>query len=118
MDAYMFKKMFHYVEVLILETFSTNEVLRRKAMLLLGNAPCHTNDDELLTSNFIVLFSLSSGTSLIQPLDQDVLENIKRNYRKKIKSISFYRENSGKRSSPEALKNSDAKNAILSCGMK
>ncbi|XP_071043105.1 jerky protein homolog-like [Parasteatoda tepidariorum] len=93
------------------ETFLKNQNLPRKAIILLDNAPCHPNDDELASDNIKALFLPPNVTSFIQPLDQGVLENIKRNYRKKLLKflIEGIEEN---KSVPETLKSLNVKDAV------
>ena len=58
-----------------------------KALLLMDNAPCHPCPDELESpSNRGIkhLFLPPNTTSLIQPMDQGVLECMKRRYRKEL----------------------------------
>lgn len=111
MDADLFKKWFFDEFVPNVETFLRNQNLPRKAVLLLDNAPCHPNDDELVSGNIKALFLPPNVTSLIQPLDQGVLENMKRNYRKKLLKalIEGIEEN---KSVPETLKSFNLKDAV------
>ena len=57
-----------------------------KALLLLDNCLAHPNEDELVSSNgrIVAKFLPSNVTSLIQSMDQGVLECLKRIYRKSI----------------------------------
>ena len=86
MDADLFKK-WSFDEFVSNMTFLRNQNLPRKATLLIDNAPSHPNDDELengdIKAIFFFLFLLSNVTSLIQPSNQGVLGNMKRNYQKK-----------------------------------
>jgi hypothetical protein len=56
--------------------------LPERAMLLLDNAPSHPNDRVLKTSDgrIFVAYLLPNVTSLLQPMDQGVLEAFKRRY--------------------------------------
>ena len=57
-----------------------------KALLLLDNAPAHPSTDLLQSEDgsFTCLFLPPNTTSLIQPMDQSVLESTKRRYRKEL----------------------------------
>lgn len=54
--------------------------LPEKAMLLLNTAPSHSSDDILKTEdgNIFVIYLSPNDTSLIQLMDQGVLESFKR----------------------------------------
>lgn len=60
--------------------------LPEKAMLLLDNAPSHPSIDILKTEdgNIFVTYLPPNVTSLIQPMDQGILETFKRRYRKSL----------------------------------
>ncbi|KOC71274.1 Jerky protein homolog-like, partial [Habropoda laboriosa] len=54
-------------------------------LLVLDNTPAHPSTSELLEierENVEILFLPPNVTSLIQPMDQSVIETFKRNYRK------------------------------------
>ena len=55
-----------------------------KALLLLDNAPAHPDESVLLSSDKSIkaMFLPPNTTALIQPMDQGVLESLKRRYRK------------------------------------
>lgn len=57
-----------------------------KALLLLDNAPAHPIDEDLqsIDEDFTVLYMPPNCTALIQPMDQNVIQNIKVNYKKKL----------------------------------
>ena len=58
--------------------------LDSKAVLLLDNAPSHPSASNLATSDGKIkcLFLPPNVTSIIQPMDQGVLENVKRRYKR------------------------------------
>jgi len=58
----------------------------QKALLLLNNCPGHPSAEELRSNdgNIFALFLLPNTTALIQPMDQNVIQNIKLNYRKSL----------------------------------
>jgi len=55
-----------------------------KALLLLDNAPAHPDAPSLVSSdrNIKAMFLPANTTALIQPMDQGVLEAVKRRYRR------------------------------------
>lgn len=57
-------------------------VSSKKALLLLDNAPSHPDADELVSESICAKFLPANTTSLIQPMDQGVLESVKRRYKK------------------------------------
>ncbi len=54
----------------------------KKALLLLDNAPSHPDAEELTCDNICAKFLPANTTSLIEPMDQAVLESLKRRYKK------------------------------------
>lgn len=53
-----------------------------KAVLLLDNAPSHPNEEELHSGDIRALFLPPNVTSLIQPMDQGILQSLKKKYRR------------------------------------
>lgn len=58
----------------------------RKAILLLDNAPTHPSEDELRDGEIKMMFLPPNVMSICQPMDQGVLETIKRNYHRQLLS--------------------------------
>lgn len=84
MNREIFKQWFleHFVP-------ETRKALRKKnlpckAILFLDNAPSHPDDDELRCGEIRAIFFPANVTSLIQPMDQGVLENLKKKYRRRL----------------------------------
>lgn len=84
MSGELFKKWFSEEFVPKVEIFLKDRNLERKALLLLDNAACHPDEEQLSSGDIKAYFLPPNVTSLAQPLDQGVLENLKRNYRKKL----------------------------------
>lgn len=56
-----------------------------KALLVLDNAPSHPKEDEInFDPNFRVLFLPPNCTAILQPMDQNLIQNIKVAYRKQL----------------------------------
>ncbi|XP_011708346.1 PREDICTED: jerky protein homolog-like [Wasmannia auropunctata] len=57
-----------------------------KVLLILDNAACHSNENELnsVNENFKVLFLPPNVTAVLQPMDQGVIEQTKRIYKKNV----------------------------------
>uniref|UniRef100_K7G5U3 DDE-1 domain-containing protein n=1 Tax=Pelodiscus sinensis TaxID=13735 RepID=K7G5U3_PELSI len=64
------------------EQFLNSLNLPRKAILVIDNAPAHPHEDELISGDIRVIFL--PPTSLCQPMDQGVLEVLKKKYRCKL----------------------------------
>lgn len=58
--------------------------MEEKALLILDNATAHRPEEELMSDDqrVVVLFLPPNCTALIQPMDQNLIQNIKINYRK------------------------------------
>ena len=58
--------------------------LPAKALLLMDNAPSHPSTEELCSRDGLIkiMFLPANTTSLIQPMDQGVLYNLKRRYKR------------------------------------
>jgi hypothetical protein len=84
MDSTLFKKWFHEEFVPGVEKFLKKSGQPRKALLLIDNAPSHASENELRSNNIKVMFLPPNVTALMQPMDQGVLENFKRHYRRNL----------------------------------
>ncbi|GBN97024.1 hypothetical protein AVEN_129152-1 [Araneus ventricosus] len=54
-----------------------------KALLVLDNAPSHPSEEELKDGNIQAVFLSLNVAALIQPMDQGMIESVKRRYRRK-----------------------------------
>ncbi|GBM32946.1 hypothetical protein AVEN_268865-1 [Araneus ventricosus] len=66
------------------KTSHKSQKLPIKALLVLDNAPSHPSEKELKDSNIQAVFLTPNVTALIQPMDQGVIESVKRRYRRKL----------------------------------
>ncbi|GBM19254.1 hypothetical protein AVEN_142498-1 [Araneus ventricosus] len=58
----------------------------KKAILLMDNATAHPDVETLKAENITCIFMPSHTTTILQPMDQDVIESMKRRYRKQLPS--------------------------------
>jgi len=86
MDSKIFQQWFFEEFVPATTKYLRERGLPIKALLLLDNAPSHPSSGLLQTEdgNIEAIFLPPNTTSLIQPMDQGVLENMKRRYRKEL----------------------------------
>lgn len=87
MNSSIFTEWFHKEFVSAVDKFLKNNNLPRKALLLMDNAPSHPASDELQDGDIKVLFLPPNVTSLCQPMDQGVLEALKKRYRRRLLSF-------------------------------
>lgn len=87
MNSILFKEWFHNQFVPQVEKHLEKNNLPRKAVLLLDNAPSHPDQEELKDGEIKCLFLPPNVTSLCQPMDQGVLEAMKRVYRRKLLTV-------------------------------
>lgn len=81
-----------------------------KAVLLIDNAPSHPAANVLVSGDITVKFLSPNVTALVQPMDQGVLENIKRVYRWQM--LSQLIEDEEEHGAVEILKSFNVKTVI------
>lgn len=86
MNTVIFSDWFHHKFVPIVQEKLREKGLDDRAVLLLDNCSAHPNEEDLTSSDgkVVAKFLPPNVTSLIQPMDQGVLESVKRRYKKKI----------------------------------
>ncbi|GFY64925.1 HTH CENPB-type domain-containing protein [Trichonephila inaurata madagascariensis] len=69
-----------------------------KVLLILDNAPCHPPVEILnaIDDDFSVMYLPPNVTVLVQPMDQGVIEKLKRMYRKQVLWILFWQKTTKK----------------------
>lgn len=83
MSQEIFSEWFHKKFVPEVKAHLAEKKLPQKALLLMDNAPTHpTGEIKSADGNITCLFLPANTTSLIQPMDQGIIENMKRRYRK------------------------------------
>ena len=98
MDMKLFEEWFFQEFIPSVRNYLQERKLPEKTLLLLDNAPAHPSTDVLQTEDGAIkcLFLPPNTTFLVQPMDQSVLENLKRRYRKELlKKLLLADESSG-----------------------
>uniref|UniRef100_A0A2S2R2Q4 Jerky-like n=1 Tax=Sipha flava TaxID=143950 RepID=A0A2S2R2Q4_9HEMI len=85
MDLTIFMDWFHKVFVPQVKVHLAEKQLPQKALLLMDNAPTHPSGELKSDDGNITCFFLPTNIiSLLQPMDQGIIENMKRQYRKSL----------------------------------
>uniref|UniRef100_A0A1B6FS75 HTH CENPB-type domain-containing protein n=1 Tax=Cuerna arida TaxID=1464854 RepID=A0A1B6FS75_9HEMI len=84
LDRVLFQEWFEKQFVPNVRAYNEENGLPDRALLLIDNAPSHPDDLELVIGDIKTIFLPSNVTSIIQPMDQGVLQALKQNYRKKL----------------------------------
>uniref|UniRef100_A0A8C4SMY0 HTH CENPB-type domain-containing protein n=1 Tax=Erpetoichthys calabaricus TaxID=27687 RepID=A0A8C4SMY0_ERPCA len=82
MDRALFKEWFDKQFVPKVKTFNKENGLPPRALLLIDNAPSHPEEMQLVCDDIKAIFLPPNVTSILQPMDQGVLQALKQNYRK------------------------------------
>jgi hypothetical protein len=109
MDRELFSEWFNNVFVPEVANYLKDKNLPQKAILLLDNAPSHPSD--LKKNEVRTIFLPPNVTLLIQPMDQGVIESLKRRYRSKFMSSLIEKTATGF-SLIEAVKSINIKDVI------
>lgn len=81
----LFMKWFKRCFIPEVKKFLTTVNKPLKALLLIDNAPSHPSVEEVNTDpNFRIMFLPPNCTAILQPMDQNLIENIKVSYRKRL----------------------------------
>lgn len=86
MSADLFKEWFELEFVLKVKHHLKSANFSTKAVLLLDNTLTHPGNLTCETDDIKIIFLPSNVTSLMQPMDQGVIESLKRRYRRKLLS--------------------------------
>lgn len=85
-----------------------------KALLIIDNAHSHPKINELsVNENFKVLFLPPNCTAILQPMDQNIIQNIKVNYRKQLLQYLLAETSDGAIEMPTAIKKYNIRNAVI-----
>ncbi|GBM61898.1 Jerky -like [Araneus ventricosus] len=108
MKSEIFEKWFHGDFVPHVKQHLAQLNLPPKAVLRIDNVPCHPEEEMLTSGEIRAIFLPANVTSLIQPMDQGMIEAMKGHYKKKLIShILECEENLN-----EALKQINVKDVI------
>lgn len=89
MNQQLFKDWFHSEFVPAVKKHLKSQKLPMKAALVLDNAPSHPSEEELKDGDIEAVFLPPNVTALLQPMDQGVIESVKRRYRRKLLATLF-----------------------------
>jgi hypothetical protein len=95
MNSFLFKEWFFKEFVPSARKFLKKIGLPQKAILVVDNAKCHLSEDELQSGDIKIHFLPPNVTAILQPMDQGVVENLKRNYRKYLLQYLLNEQNGG-----------------------
>ena len=114
MDCRLFADWFHKHFVPSVRKFCRDKGIEEKVLLLLDNAPSHPYSASLQSEDGKVktLFLPVNITSVIQPMDQGVLEPLKRWYKRKLLSHNILENESPDSSVPDLLKKVTMKDVV------
>lgn len=106
MDCQTFQKWFNECFIPSVKKFCREKGLEEKVLLLLDNAPSHPSRESLQSSDgkIKVMFLPPNTTSILQPMDQGVLEPCKRRYKRKLLRHIILENDSEDKSVPDILK--------------
>lgn len=82
MTSALFKEWFHVQFIPSVKKFSEKNGLPPRALLVIDNAPSHASTEELVNGDIKAIFLPPNVTPLLQPMDQEVLQNMKCVYKK------------------------------------
>ncbi|XP_065840186.1 jerky protein homolog-like [Oscarella lobularis] len=97
MTSELFSHWFHTYFVVNVREHLQELGFEKRAVLLLDNCSAHFCEKELMSSDgkIVVKYFPPNVTSIIQPMDQGVLESMKRRYRKKLLSKFLLEDEEG-----------------------
>lgn len=111
MSTSVFEDWFRNVFIKNVKEFLTTANKPLKALLILDNAPSHPKENHINTDpNFRVLFLPPNCTAILQPMDQNLIQNIKVRYRKNILNHILLKDDANITS---VLKAFNLRNAVL-----
>ncbi len=115
MNANIFEKWFHSYFVPYVKDYCSQAGIESKGLLLIDNAPSHPTLEKLKSSDgkFITIFLPPNTTSLIQPMDQGILEGLKRRYKKRLLQHLIIGNESSSLPIPEIVKRLTIKDAVF-----
>ena len=97
MNTTIFTEWFHNLFIPIVQKKLVELGLEPKAVLVLDNCSAHPDETERISKDGKVIanYLTPNVTSLVQPMDQGVLESLKRRYRRKILEELIFQDEEG-----------------------
>ena len=92
--------------------FLRNNGIENKALLLIDNTPANPSIEILKSEGITTKFLPPNTTSLIQPLDQEILESLKKRYKKFLLRHLILEDNTSQCAVPEILSKLTIKDAV------
>ena len=111
-DRKIFGDWFHNKFVPRVRQFCDEKGIPFHILLLLDNAPGHPSALESSNGNVKTLFLPSNTTSIIQPMDQGILDPCKRRYKKQLLRHIIMEKDNANFSIPDVLKKINLKDAV------
>ena len=114
MNATLFEAWLHDNFVPYVKKFCLDKKMEYKMLLLLHNAPAHPSCDKLTSRDGKVtsLFLPPNTTSILQPLDQGVLEGMKQRYKKYLLHNVIIENSASSSSIPDIVKGVTIRDAV------
>ena len=114
MDSKLFERWFQEKFVPHVRRFCQEQGVEYKILLLLDNAPAHPSTETLQSADGKVttMFLPPNTTSILQPMDQGVLEALKRQYKKNLLHHIILENDASSLSIPDILKQLSIRDAV------
>ncbi len=114
MNSHIFETWFHDKFVPYVKKFCEHNKIEYKILLLLDNAPAHPSTEVLQSKDGKVksMFLPPNTTSILQPMDQGILEATKRLYKKSLLRHIVLENEANSMSIPDILKKLTIKEAV------
>ena len=114
MNATLFEGWFHKNFVPHVKKFCQDQGIEYKVLLLLDNAPAHPSPEKLTSCDGKVttMFLPPNTTSILQPLDQGLLEALKRRYKKCLLRHIVLENSASSLTVPDIVKGLTIKDAV------
>ncbi len=114
MNSEIFEKWFHNFFVPHVKQYCNDNGIEYKILLLLDNAPAHPSAESLQSSDGKVtpMFLPANTTSILQPMDQGVLEALKKRYKKRLLRHLIFENESSSLPLPNILKQLTIKDVV------
>ena len=118
MDSNLFESWFHDRFVPYVKKFCNQNNISYKILILIDNSPVHPPTETLISrdGNVKVKFLPPNTTSILQPMDQGIIEATKRRYKKHLLRHLILENEASSLAIPDLLKGLTIKDAVLNHG--